>query len=163
MRPTKLIALVLAISAVACAAFGGTANAYGATPCGATQTFASWGDSANYVQMQSTRGTSLTVPGGSTGTFQGSCVAFLDPQVRLLAANTGDPSGTLTVSAQYTDAWGSHNVTLATFGGSSRVQPSPTLVFNPWQLEGNVQVTVSASPGSNWVISGVYVDPFLSR
>ena len=86
-------------------------------------------------------------------------VSFLDPQVRLLTAKTGNPSGTLTVSVQYTDASGSHNVTLATFGGSSRVQPSPALVFNPWQLKGNVQVTLSASPGSNWVISGVYVDP----
>ena len=158
MRPKTLLLLGTALASLSIGLLAGPASAGTGFACGATAQFAPLGDSAGYVQMHAIRSSSTTM------VFKASCVAFLEPQIRIVAQNAGDPSATLTVSAQYPDATGSHNVTIGTLSGYSRWQASPVLSFAPSQLKGNVQITLTASgPLSDWLVSGVYIDPYMSR
>ncbi len=136
----------------------GSASAGTGFACGATSQFAPLGDAAGYVPMHPVRASSANL------VFKASCVAFVEPQVRVVAQTTGDPSATLTVSAQCTDATGFHNDTIGTLSGYSSLQASPVFSFAPSGLKGNVQITLTASgPLSDWLVSGVYIDPYMSR
>ena len=158
MQPKALVLVGSTLASLSIGLLAGTASAGTGFACGATAQFASLGDSTGYVPMQAIRASS------KTAVFSGSCVAFLHPQVRIVARNAGNPSATLTVSAQYTDANGVHNDTIGTLSGYSSSQVSPVFSFSPTELKGNVQITLTASgPLSDWVVSGVYIDPYMSR
>jgi hypothetical protein len=157
MQPKALLLLGTTLASLSIGLLAGPASAGTGFRCGATAQFAPLADTAGYVQMQA-------IGSSSAGVFTASCVAFLKPQIRVVAQNTGDPSATLTVSVQYTDATGFHNDTIGTLSGYSDSQASPVLSFAPSQLRGNVQVTLTASgPLSDWLVSGVYIDPYMSR
>jgi hypothetical protein len=158
MRFKALLLLGTTLASLSIGLLAGPASAGTGFACGATAQFAPLGDSAGYVQMQAIRSSSTSL------VFTASCIAFLKPQVRIVAKNAADPSATLTVSAQYTDATGSHSETIGTLSGYSRSQTSPVFSFAPSQLKGNVQITLTASgPLSDWQVFGVYIDPFMSR
>ena len=158
MRPKALLLLGTTLASLSIGLLAGPASAGTGFACGATAQFASLDDSAGYIPMHAIRSSSTNM------VFTASCVAFLQGQVRVVAQNTGDPSATLTVSAQYRDATGFHDDTIGTLSGDPDSQVSPVLSFAPSQLKGNVQITLTASgPLSDWVISGVYIDPFKSR
>lgn len=158
MQPKVLLLLGTTLASLSVGLLAGTASAGTGFACGATAQFAALGDTAGYVQMHAIRSSS------TSSVFKASCVAFLEPQIRVVAQNAGDPSATLTVSAQYTDATGLHNDTIGTLSSYSSSQASPVFSFAPSQLTGNVQITLTASgPLSDWLVSGVYIDPFMSR
>ncbi len=158
MRPKTLLFLGTALASLSIGLLAGPASAGTGFPCGATALFAPLGDAAGYVQMHSVRASSTNM------VFRASCVAFLEPQVRIVAQNAGDPAATLTVSAQYTDAAGFHDDTIGTLSGDSGPQSSPVFSFAPSGLKGNVQITLTASgPLSDWLVAGVYIDPYMSR
>jgi len=159
MRPKALLVLGTTLASLSIGLLAGPASAGTGFSCGATAQFAPLADAAGYVQMHAIRSSSAT-----SSVFAASCVAFLEPQIRVVAQNVGNPSATLTVSVQYTDATGFHNNTIGTLSGYSRWQASPILSFAPSELRGNVQVTLTASGSlSDWLVSGVYIDPYMSR
>jgi hypothetical protein len=158
MQPKALLLLGTTFASLSIGLLAGPASAGTGFPCGATAQFAPLGDPAGYVEMHAVRSSDETM------VFAASCVAFLDPQVRIVAQNAADPNATLTVSVHYKDATGFRTDTIGTLSGYSVSQASPALTFAPSQLKSNVQVILTASgPLSDWLVSGVYIDPYMSR
>ena len=159
MRLKTLLLLGTTIAALSTGLLTRAASAANGLPCNATTVFAPWGDTAGYVQMND-----VGASKSGASVFKASCVNFLEPEIRIVAQNVGDPSATLSVSVQYRDETGSHDETIGTLSGFSDSQPSAVLSFDPSQLRGNVQVTLTPSgPSSDWLVSGVYIDPFCAR
>jgi len=162
----QVISAVTALAAAVALALTTASFAANEVPCNASPVFAAWGDSSNYVAMAPVGGAraSTVVVGPAAVAYQGSCIGFLNPEVRIVAQNAGDPGSTLTVSIRFQDATGWHNETIGTLSGYSRSGPSPILRLDATNLRGNVTVTLSASGrGARWLVSGVYLDPYKCR
>jgi hypothetical protein len=159
MQVKVLLSLGTILAALSTGVLAGPASARTSDyPCGAAALFASQGDQAGYLEMHAA--------GGQRGelVYKASCVHFLEPFVRVVAQNVGDPNSTLTVSVQYKDSDGSHDDTIGTLSGFGEMQASPVLAFAPSGFHGNVRVTLTSSGSlSDWLVDGVYIDPYMSR
>jgi hypothetical protein len=166
MRLQVISAITALAAAVGMTLAAGSLAANG-TPCNASPVFAAWGDTTNYIAMNPVGGAnalSTVTVGPSAAAYRASCVGLLKLDVRLVARNTGNPSSSLTVSAEFQDATGWHKKTIGTLSGYSQMSPSPVLSLNAANVWGNVTVTLTASgAGARWLVSGVYIDPYKHR
>jgi hypothetical protein len=120
-----------------------------------------------YYAGSSTDSQSLGLPAGSSATSPTTCVGIQNPDLRLFARNTGDPTSTLTVNVNYIDVFGNPASAaigqLSATGAWTPTVQDPLLVNMLALLPGNetpVSFTFTPQGQGNWQIDDVYVDPF---
>jgi hypothetical protein len=112
---------------------------------------------------------SLSLPAGSSATSPTTCVGIENPDLRLFAVNSGDPSSTLAVSVNYETLLGPASTQIGTVTSTGTWEPSaqmPLLVNLLPLLPNNetpVSFTVTPQGAGNWQIDDVYIDPWGQR
>jgi hypothetical protein len=109
----------------------------------------------------------LSLPSGSSATSASMCVGIQNPDLRLFARNTGDPTSTLSVSVIYqTSLGGTSSTQIGTIaaGGSWQPTAQDPILVNLLPLFPNsttpVAFTFTPQGQGNWQIDDVYVDPW---
>lgn len=121
----------------------------------------------SYYVGSPTDSQSLALPAGSSATSTTMCVGIQNPDLRLFALNTGDPTSTLQVSVNWIDGSGNTETTtigeLSAGGSWTPTAQDPILVNLLPLLPGNmtpVSFTFTPQGQGNWQIDDVYVDPW---
>jgi hypothetical protein len=110
----------------------------------------------------------LSLPAGSSATSPAMCVGIQNPDLRFFAINAGDPSATLSVSANWSDSLGGvHSTPIGTVTANGTWRPTPVepvLVSLLPLLPGNqTPMSFTFAPNGSagaWQVDDVWVDPW---
>lgn len=193
--------LILATAAVLVAAAFSAAGAQACPYSGAEQVFQPWGDSSSYVLApdggfeaggsgwslsggakavagneffylhDASDTKSLALSAGSSAASPPICMSIDTPHFRLLARNTGDPSSTLRVEANYLLLGLIRTKTVGTVKAGLSWAPTQQLstVLTLSTIVGTlipsaIQIRITpVGSGGNWQVDDLYIDPFARR